>query len=175
MPVNGKAKGSAFERTVCQQLSLWISAGKQKDLLWRSAMSGGRATVAQKRGDRLSNQAGDISAVHPDGHKLTDRFCIECKFYADLDLGAFWFGKGKLAQFWKETRDEAQNHFKRPLLIAKQNRLPAIVLLDANKDSNIVVLNCVLATRRSSKLGVDRFALVKFDDLLSIKFSSVVL
>jgi len=42
----GKAKGASFERDICRRLSLWVSAGKQEDVFWRSAMSGGRSTVA---------------------------------------------------------------------------------------------------------------------------------
>lgn len=131
MPVNGKQKGSAFEREICQALSLWLSAGRDKDLFWRSAMSGGRATVGFNRGDVLSRQAGDICAVHPDGHQLTDRFYLECKFYKDLDLRAFLVGRGKLASFWGETQTQARKYRKRPLLIAKQNNFPTMVLVRA--------------------------------------------
>jgi hypothetical protein len=48
----GKQKGSQFERDVCRELSLWVSHGKQEDVYWRSAMSGGRSTVAALKGAR---------------------------------------------------------------------------------------------------------------------------
>ena len=50
----GKAKGSSFERLICKELSLWITGGEHQDVFWRSAMSGGRSTVAMKKGDKLA-------------------------------------------------------------------------------------------------------------------------
>jgi hypothetical protein len=74
----GKGKGSSFERKVCVLLSLWVTNGKKKDAFWRSSMSGGRATIHVKRGDK-NRQAGDIAAVAPEGHQFTDVFFAECK------------------------------------------------------------------------------------------------
>lgn len=127
---NGKSKGSSFERDVCKALSRWVSAGEQEDIFWRSAMSGGRATVGRKTGKDLRRQAGDITAVAPEGHSLTEKYYIECKFYANLDITAFILkGKGKLGEFWRVCVAEAEHYGKDPLLIAKQNNQPIIVLL----------------------------------------------
>jgi hypothetical protein len=125
----GKQKGGEFEREICKLLSLWVTGNKHKDVFWRSAMSGGRATVAHKRGDLLDYQGGDISSIHPDGHKLTAYFCIECKFHRDLEFGLLLFGRGKLARFWKEACSTANRHSRQPMLIAKQNRFETKVLL----------------------------------------------
>lgn len=125
----GKSKGSSFERLVCKELSLWISRGKNEDLYWRSAMSGGRSTVAARRGKRLASQAGDISCVHHTGSALTEKFLIECKSYRDLNFAALLKRKGKLAEFWLETRKQAVKYQKLPMLIAKQNQQPIIVCL----------------------------------------------
>jgi hypothetical protein len=125
--VNGKQKGSAFERRVCVDLSLWLSQGKQEDLLWRSSMSGGRSTVAARKGKRLATQCGDISAIHPTGSKLTDKFLIECKAYRDLNFAGLLLKRGKLAEFWLATRKQAVQYKKHPMLIAKQNQQPIIV------------------------------------------------
>lgn len=125
----GKAKGSAFERMCCKQLSLWVTAGKNQDAFWRSAMSGGRATVAARSGVLLRRQAGDISAVAPEGHQLTSYYYIECKFVRSLDIEAFLFrGKGKLALFWKTACTEAKRHKLKPLIIARQNRCPDLLI-----------------------------------------------
>jgi hypothetical protein len=124
----GKNKGSQFEREVCAKLSLWITGGQRKDCLWRSAMSGGRATVHMKKGE-VNRQAGDICAVAPEGHVLTDRWYIECKHYKDLSLvGFFLFNRGTLYNFWKETVKQAAMHKRLPMLIAKQNGIEALVL-----------------------------------------------
>src|SRR5687767_11847864 len=107
--MNSKAKGSQFERVVCKQLSLWVSGGKQQDCFWRSAMSGGRATVRNKSAAgrvrrTVVRQGGDIASVAPEGHALTDKFYVECKNYKQLALDRFLLlNTGNLAKFWKET------------------------------------------------------------------------
>lgn len=127
--VNGKSKGSAFERHICKQLSLWVSGGKHSDFYWRSAMSGGRATVSAKSGVMLRRQAGDITATAPEAHALTDHSFIECKHVRDLQIDSFLIkGTGVLANFWRTATQEAEKHEREPLIIARQNRFPDIVI-----------------------------------------------
>lgn len=125
---NPKQKGSSFERKVCTALSWWVSKGADRDLFWRSSISGGRATVALRKG-RSIKAAGDICAVSPEGHKLTDIFFIECKHYKSLDLDAFIYGRGKLAKFWTHCVEQALAHQRSPMLIAKQNNYDTLILL----------------------------------------------
>jgi len=125
----GKSKGSAFERDVCVRLSLWTSYGQHEDVYWRSSMSGGRSTVAFAKGKRLATQAGDICAINPLGHAFTDKFLIECKNYKDLNFTGLLTEKGNLVKFWSKAKEQASQYKKLPLLIAKQNQLPAVVLL----------------------------------------------
>lgn len=128
----GKQKGSQFERDVCCALSRWISEGKREDLFWRSAMSGGRATVGRKSGKDHAKHAGDISATDPLGHQLTDRFYIECKFYADLKFGSWLLEDvGPLAGFWKIAKEQAEAHKLAPMLIIKQNRSDIFMVVPA--------------------------------------------
>lgn len=137
--VNGKQKGSAFERTVCRLLSQWVSHGKHDDLYWRSAMSGGRATVAKKKGIDV-RQAGDITSVSPEGHALTDLFYLECKFYRDLQIDSFILdNKGKLAEFWRVAKREAKRHNRLPMLIAKENRREPIIIT-RERDLKLIVI-----------------------------------
>lgn len=125
----GKAKGASFEREVCTLLSLWVSHGERKDLFWRSAMSGGRATIRERKGEVTKTQFGDISAVDPLGHCLTDQYYIECKSYKNLALESFILKKtGILRQFWDKTRQEAKKYNRKPLLICRQNMYPTFVL-----------------------------------------------
>ena len=126
----GKQKGASFEREICVKLSSWLSNGTQEDVFWRSAMSGGRATVAHKNhGKRLSSQVGDISCIHPVGNKFISTFAPECKFYANLDFQGLITGKGKLLTFWAEINKQANQHNKYPFMIAKQNRMPVVICL----------------------------------------------
>ncbi len=131
--VNSKQKGGAFERRICRALSLWVSKGKAEDLFWRSAMSGGRATVMYKKGKSAASQAGDISSVALEGHVLTDLFTIECKNYEDLHLhNLVYGGKSGIVDFWKQANTDARRNQKEPMLIAKQNRKPEIICLPTN-------------------------------------------
>lgn len=125
----GKQKGSQFERDVCVMLSRWVTNGQREDVFWRSAMSGGRATVGRKKGKQHSSQVGDISCIHSSGRRFIDTFAPECKFYANLDYQGLLIGKGKLFQFWLEIRKQAVEHDKLPFLVAKQNRMPIFIHL----------------------------------------------
>lgn len=128
----GKAKGSTFEREVCKHLSLWITQGKEEDVFWRSAMSGGRATNMRARRHWVhgGHAAGDICAVGDVGHEFTDTWFIETKFYKDLNILSFVLGleQGELHSFWTVAAREAKKHNKVPMLIAKQNRLKPFVV-----------------------------------------------
>lgn len=94
-------------------------------------MSGGRATVAHARGKRLAAQAGDISCIHPTGAEFASKFMAECKFYRDLRYQGLLTGKGHLVEFWAEAKKQADRYGKQPLLIAKQNQLPATACLSS--------------------------------------------
>jgi hypothetical protein len=126
----GKQKGASFEREVCKSLSLWVSGGKQEDAFWRSAMSGGRSTVAAAKGKKLTAQAGDITCIHPVGQRFADRFLIECKHYANLDYIGLLASRGKLLGFWLKLRKDADHYNKHPFMVVRQNRTPTMVCLD---------------------------------------------
>lgn len=102
-------------------------------------MSGGRSTVAAAKGKRLATQCGDISAIHPEGSKLTDKFLIECKAYRDLNFTGLLLKRGKLAEFWLETRKQAVQYKKYPMLIAKQNQQPVIICLSKEGQQELAV------------------------------------
>lgn len=165
MAVNGKQKGAGFEREICVALSKWITNGEKIDCLWRSAMSGGRATI--KRGE--VRQAGDITAVSPEGHALTDRFFIECKSYKNLSLDALIKEKGTLVDFWNVATREAKSHNKLPLLIFKQNRWPVIVCT-SSVGASVLGLNKRFG--RGSPIFLQAFDMrfAKFDDMIKMPF-----
>jgi hypothetical protein len=125
-------KGASWEREVCRRLSLWWSKGESDSLLWRTAMSGGRATIQARSGIINTAQAGDIGAIHEDGLPLLKIVCVECKFWRDLDLLAgFIEGRGKLFRFWEKHRHDSERIKRQPLMIAKQNRTPALLMTTA--------------------------------------------
>ena len=131
-PGGSKRKGSKFERVICVSLSTWITAGKRKDVFWRSAMSGGRATVSQ--GVR---QCGDVCAVAVEGYKFADQWYVECKHVRSLGLDSFIVkGVGPLRNFWDKARKEAKRHRKDPMIVARQNGWPDVVVTRTNHASH---------------------------------------
>lgn len=76
------AKGPKFEREICKQLSLWWTQDDEEPtdaVFWRTSMSGGRATVRQKKGKKTKNQLGDICATDPAGQPFMDLVSLELK------------------------------------------------------------------------------------------------
>jgi hypothetical protein len=129
-PGGGKAKGSSFERQICGKLSFWVTHGKRDDCMWRSAISGGRATVRFKKGKTTRSQTGDICSVAREAEAFLNTFIVECKHVKSLDLeAALVHCRGFLVPVWHKLEDEAAKHSKRPLLIARQNRMPTLVFL----------------------------------------------
>lgn len=166
----GKQKGSAFERMVCKDLSYWVSHGKKEDLFWRSSLSGGRATRGAKTGKNLSRQAGDICAVAPEGHVLTDAFYIEAKHYKDLAIGRFFLKQtGILAKFWLKTCQEAMRYKKQPMLIARQNGMPIIVITRVGILSGFICGYDTLG-RVYVDQGAFRATIMLYDELLKCRF-----
>lgn len=107
-----------------------ISDGERDDLLWRSAMSGGTATRGKRHGKRREAQAGDISSIDGKSTWLVRDWYIEAKHYHDLQiLRGLLVNTGRLYRFWCHTVREAKFYHKRPMLIAKQDRLPELVLV----------------------------------------------
>ena len=137
----GKAKGASFERGICKTLSLWVTNNKQEDAFWRSAMSGGRSTVAAKGGKRLTAQAGDITATSKAGARLTDVFLLECKSYKDLQIAqSFYKGLGNLITFWEKLKKDSRKYKRHPMLIFKQNNYPILVGLNKAGCEELMIL-----------------------------------
>lgn len=165
-PGGGKQKGAGFEREVCTKLSNWLSEGEQDDIFWRSAMSGGRATVKMKAGVKLAAQSSDISPIQAIGEALTTRFSIECKFYASLGLEGYFFGAATgLGQFWAQVKNDAETFDKMPMLIAKQNRKDVLLILDSEGVAFFEGLYGRLPLKFISK--VDGAHFLMFDDFLT--------
>lgn len=147
----GNAKGAKYERLMCKLLSLWITHGDSGNILWRTAMSGGRSTVQAKSNVLNTAQAGDICAVDPRGAPFISRFCIECKAYTNAHIKSLLFGKpvkGSIVAFWRQALFEADRVGKSPFLVVRQNNIPDLLFLKA--DSKEYKLLC----EQSDTLGV---------------------
>lgn len=155
--MNSKQKGGSFEREICVALSKWLTNGKSEDVFWRSAMSGGRATV--RKG--AVRQAGDITAVASEGHILTDNLYIECKHLRNISLDSLIKGKGELLNIWKTTEIEAAKYNRIPTLIFRQNRWPTVLCTIKQGIDFLQIRDIVCVQSRM-------LYFVKFDDFLKM-------
>lgn len=73
------AKGQDFERSIATKLSLWWTRGLHDDTIWRSSMSGGRATVRGRQGKRTTGHAGDLCSTGSQSAGLFRAFSFEVK------------------------------------------------------------------------------------------------
>jgi hypothetical protein len=132
-PGGGSVKGGDFERRICKELSLWMSDGREKNVFWRTAGSGSRATGASKKGEQNRTQAGDVSAVHPAGAWLIDHFVLELKHVKNLQLfQSVTTQNGELYKFWDKLGRQARAQDKEPLLIACQNRMKILFITSSH-------------------------------------------
>ena len=115
-----------------RRLSLWISKGARDDLFWRSAISGGRATLQLKKGVVSLSQSGDVTAIALEGYPLCAQCLFEMKNYKNLNIvEGLIKGTGLLAAFWRKAVADAGIYGKQPVLIARQNHLPTLAIVPA--------------------------------------------
>lgn len=157
----GKRKGGAFEREIAVLLSLWVSKGERKDLYWRAAMSGGRATIQYKKGIDNKTQAGDLSCIDSSGEQLTNRYVIECKTYKNVHLDSIIYKYSNktdcVFNWWETLKSICIVQEKEPLLIFKQNGRPILIGMFPNKNTII----------KDKKLIIDDMLITDFRSFLS--------
>jgi hypothetical protein len=132
--VNSMRKGSGFERTVCRQLSLWFSRGKNEDLFYRTAGSGARSTARAKKGKTTANSAGDIGYLDAAGKPLIEAITFELKCgYNNIDTTSLIDTaprrkRPQLLEFIEQAVDSAKNaQSKYWAVIHKRNGKQALI------------------------------------------------
>jgi hypothetical protein len=131
-PGAGKSKGSAFERQVCTQLSLWVTHGARSDVFTRNVSSGGQFTVRKSKDDNEHGVAGDIMAHHPSAYDFLKKVMVECKHHKDLNLDTYLYdtrGSSTLAKIIAKCEKEAGQSTVFWLLIAKQNNRAPLIFM----------------------------------------------
>lgn len=129
------AKGAEFERQVCKELSVWWTEGKRDDIFWRTAMSGGRATVRAKQGKKTNYQYGDVTFTDPVGKPLIEYFLFELKrgYTNTISVLDFLDKTGKdtvLLEWWKKAEGEKElAERSETMIIFKRNRRRTCVML----------------------------------------------
>lgn len=171
VPGGGKAKGAQFERRICVQLSRWLTKGEREDCFWRSAMSGGRATVRFKKGKSTHAATGDLTATSQEAHAFLSKFVVECKHVADLNLRAALIdGAGPLRDYWLQVSTDAIRSGKMPLLIACQNRFPPLVFMWASQCSTYFGAISQIECGRFFKFEGYRVSMFKLNELLGFPY-----
>jgi hypothetical protein len=75
---HGRVKGNGYENDFCKELSLWYSCGWSKDWFEPLRSSGGKASRAAKKGEKVSS-TGDVISTNKQGCELLERIKIEVK------------------------------------------------------------------------------------------------
>lgn len=171
----GGAKGASYERRICGKLSVWVSGGTRKDVFWRSAMSGGRASVMlHNKRHKFVAQAGDISAVHKSGSYLLNAFIIECKHLKTLKLLQTICGKRSgLPEIWQKLLKECDQQGRRlPMLVARQNRMLDLLITN-RRGYKILRAGCSTLRVRFRLPLFDMFGFLLRDVLTDIDFANI--
>lgn len=173
----GPAKGSKFERDICKRLSQFVDPSSTEPIFWRSASSGGRATIQNKGGIKNTRQLGDIIPTGTEGAWLAEYFIVECKHNKKLDLENFFIKQtGKLWKFWKKLKKDCKQHERAPLLIARQNNTPTLLITNTSGTNSLSEFgalppNVSLAT--ISPIGINLIYIYKFEDTFPIKLTKL--
>ena len=129
------AKGSAFERSTCKQLSLWWTGDKDVEVFWRCSQSGGRATTRAKRNLKTPNSYGDVSYLDVAGKPFIDKVLLELKRGYTKDISILDFldknkGEPLLLKWWNKAEKERRlANRKYILIIFRRDRHKSCVLL----------------------------------------------
>jgi hypothetical protein len=133
------AKGASFERKISKMISIWWTG--RDDCVWRTAGSGGRATVRLKKNVETLNCYGDLCYTHPLTKNLFDIFVFELKKgYQNVDVLSLVdsFSKvNKIYVWWKKLMRLAERINREPILILERNRKNAVVIF--NHESTFLI------------------------------------
>lgn len=160
-----KAKGSKFEIDICRRLSKWIQGEERPELFWRSSQSGGRATIARRKGQKTKVD-GDIMAIDSKGEFFTNLFFIENKSYRMINLTFFHEGKGEVTKWWTKLLQQSSEAKKLPLLIYKANGTKNYLVLEYQEkvfeELSLDVLSSQIVIKKNPNPKIYIFLLEEF-------------
>lgn len=168
MAIDSKRKGSAWERKICTKLSLWISDGARANMFSRNVLSGGAFTLAATKGKELG-LPGDIAASHPLAFEFLSKFAVEAKHHKRISLDTYLWdftGHNFLARVWESTKGQANRVGVHPMIIAKQNQCPAIVLVPIDIGQLAISNSFPAGKLHYHALHGDRVMLLAFEEML---------
>lgn len=163
----GKGKGGGFERDIAKKISLWWSNNESKDLCWRSASSGGRATQSKTKNKAYH---GDLTAIDDSIKLLFNRFSFELKFYKNFCIeDIIHHGIDNVVlKWWKQCLRSAGLSKRQPILIIKRNNRKELLLF-SKEIYYIICDNYSLFKKPPRCLFIgDKIGIVELDEFLSL-------
>lgn len=170
---NSSNKGSAFERKVCKELSLWWTEDKRDDVFWRTSQSGGRATTRRKKSQKTAYSYGDVTFIDPIGKPFIDNCLLELKCGYTNEIEVLDFidktkGKPQLLKWWEKAEKENKiakreyiliifkRNFHKPCVFISQQLLSKMISYFGGFD-NVIKIN----------MNDRRFTIILFDEFLN--------
>lgn len=158
---NRAAKGPAFERQFCRELSLWWSNGQEDSLFWRTSTSGARATTRRKLGKDTIGHYGDICATDQRGVPFTDVFTVELKR---------GYNRATLHDLLDVPHNGADQTYEKWIIQAIRSHIMAgslswMLVTKRDRRDPLVVLDMRTAVRLLAEKRYDRIARFDLGDL----------
>lgn len=173
--MNSKSIGNNYEREVAKKLSLWLTEGKNDDVVWRDLGSGARATVRSKQG-KDTTRHGDFVPTDLAYKYFFDLFCIDSKSYKEwnpLFINEKNMKSNSILNQWIKVCKEAQEKIPMMICHIRDRKTPefAIVPQDFLFPLNSIKFN--IMTYIFSNSEIKNCILIMLDDLFKIKAKEV--
>ena len=136
---NVSKKGPNFERSKCKQLSLWWTQDETEPhtgAFWRTANSGGRATIRAKQKLKTPNSYGDVGYLDACGKPFIDNCLLELKRGYTKDISILDLLDKKtgipILLKWYNKAEEERKLAKRKytIIIFRRDRHESCILLE---------------------------------------------
>lgn len=156
--VNGKSKGSRFERELAKTFSNWYFG--DPDAIVRNATSGALSTT---RGN-VGIPSGDLQQIKH--HENPFPYSVEAKHHKEFKIEHLLFERprSKVYRAWVQCRRDALKDKKIPLLVFKVNFQASYCVLDIEQFSSVVKLALMKLLKTYCVTG--SVLIVSLDDFL---------
>jgi hypothetical protein len=167
--VNGKSKGSSFERVVAKALSTHLTPLTFIRSPGSGARTGGKnmAKFGMMFGeDAMKIFTADVVPTNERDTNLNFRWSIECKSYKTQDnFTSLFSGTAKIFSWFNESIIDAKKINKKPMLIFKWNQTSTFVAI-SQKDLSILYSTSIFEGRL---LNIENLTIFNLNDLLPHK------
>ena len=162
--VNGKAKGSGFERVIAKLLSEKLAPFKFTRSQSSGAIVGGKNWST--KGQIFSKEAltlfvGDVVPTNESEVGKTFRFTVECKSYGDAERMESLFSNSSIYLWVNEAIDDAKKLNKDPIAVFKWKQTPIYAAfpsyIDVPIEKKIILLGGIQLCHLEDLFGLENF------------------